>query len=43
VKKLLFAAAILIGAAGPAQADLTHRITSSVSLTVHHLQRFAHR
>jgi len=34
VKKLLFAAAILIGAAGPAQADLTHRIQSSVSLTV---------
>ena len=34
MKKLLFAAAILIGAAGPAQADLTHRITSSVSLTV---------
>ena len=34
MKKLLFAAAILIGAAGPAQADLTHRIQSSVSLTV---------
>lgn len=34
MKKLLLAAAILIGSAGPAQADITHRIQSSVSLTV---------
>ena len=34
MKKLLLAAAIVIGNASPAHADLTHRIQSSVSLTV---------
>ena len=34
MNKLLLAAAIVIGSASPAYADLTHRIQSSVSLTV---------
>ena len=34
MKKLFLAAAILVGSATPAQADLTHRIQSSISLSV---------
>ena len=34
MNKFLLAAALLIGSAAPANADLTHKISSSVSLTV---------